>query len=368
MLVTTPFFLSFTHLHALSLSSSALTGVGAIPSTVSAHSSALPPTPEIGNQALRHKKAMEKKRLEHLHRQFSSELQDLEQDILQASLNKLKREATERSGDVSEISDGYMSPIEDTESINSEIFGIPETVRDFDERSIGDRFRKTSRGLSRLDEDSELASLTPSQVVSGSSGTRARPIARRSISRELFEDPKKSSARPVARRSISRELFDVNFTPSSNSNPRSKRDDMEAFKQHIKARERSMTRELDAFATDMGFVPPSSMMSQDRNRSVSLSRQSLADKLREESALRLPSRPSLTSHGRSLTQNDMGPTLDRFNSMDLDEDPFARRRTSITGGGGRLPSLEERGRSDWRRISVPERGKDFKSLPRRYER
>ena len=30
--------------------------------------------------------------------------------------------------------------------------------------------------------------------------------------------------------------------------------------------------------------------------------------------------------------------------------------------------LGERGRSDWRRISVPERGKDFKSLPRKYNR
>ena len=32
------------------------------------------------------------------------------------------------------------------------------------------------------------------------------------------------------------------------------------------------------------------------------------------------------------------------------------------------PRLGERGRSDWRRISVPERGKDFKSLPRKYNR
>jgi len=31
-------------------------------------------------------------------------------------------------------------------------------------------------------------------------------------------------------------------------------------------------------------------------------------------------------------------------------------------------SLKDRKREDWRRISVPERGKDFNSLPRKYNR
>ena len=51
------------------------------------------------------------------------------------------------------------------------------------------------------------------------------------------------------------------------------------------------------------------------------------------------------------------------------EDLLGMGRYSATPTPQPLGSrLGERGRSDWRRISVPERGKDFKSLPRKYNR
>ncbi len=42
---------------------------------------------------------LEQKRLKQIQRQFDRELQNLENDIIQASFNKLRREATERNGD-----------------------------------------------------------------------------------------------------------------------------------------------------------------------------------------------------------------------------------------------------------------------------
>ena len=83
---------------------------------------------------------MEKKRLKHLHRQFSNELQNLEAEILHS-----KRQ---REFDGSEISDGYLSPLEDTESISSEVFGMPDEVV----RGQGKRL------MPRVDENREMAS------------------------------------------------------------------------------------------------------------------------------------------------------------------------------------------------------------------
>ena len=69
-----------------------------------------------------------------------------------------------------------------------------------------------------------------------------------------------------------------------------------------------------------------------------------------------PSRPLLSSAGRSGTQNEIMRNSP-LTVMRYDED------SGLSGGGFR-----DRKRDDWRRISVPERGKDFNSLPRKYTR
>ena len=83
----------------------------------SVHSSDEPPP-------LTHQQVSERKRLKNLHRQFSKELKNIEQDIFQASINKLKKEAAERgSREASVLSDAG----DETESIgsNSDAFGDP---------------------------------------------------------------------------------------------------------------------------------------------------------------------------------------------------------------------------------------------------
>ena len=58
-----------------------------------------------------------------------------------------------------------------------------------------------------------------------------------------------------------------------------------------------------------------------------------------------------------------------FNSVQESDDLLGMGRYSAAPTPPPVgPRLGERGRSDWRRISVPERGKDFKSLPRKYNR
>ncbi len=311
------------------------------------------PTAELAEQLLAHQQAMEKKRLKHLHRQFSNELQNLESEILQASMNKLRREAAERSADVSEMSDGYLSPLDDSESISSDVFGMPES----------------KRLMPRVDENREMPNFRPST-------TRAKPVTRRSISRELFDansaqqpqqqqlqhaQPqmrKTSGARPVTRRSISRELYDVNFAPSSaQSHHHNRMAEMEAqMRQHMRSREQNLARDFDQFCMDSAAV--------------------LGDRFMP------PPRQSLTSQGRSLTQNEFqrfpGHSSGSLRRAGVAEDigsyiPIPTRGQDAFGGGmrggGPLPSsLDERSRGDWRRISVPERGKDFKSLPRKYNR
>ena len=139
-------------------------------------------------------------------RNISTELNELEQDILQAGINRLRREGIEHSPEVSEISDGLCTPENSDAGVTSDIFGVPDFVKE-GERSLGERIRKKSY-LSRLAENG--------------GGTAARPITRRSVSRELIDEGlnRYTSSRPVARRSVSRELFDVNkYNNNNNGRP-----------------------------------------------------------------------------------------------------------------------------------------------------
>ena len=193
----------------------------------------------------------------------------------------------------------------------------------------------------------------------------------------------------------------------------SKADEFDALRASMRARERSMSREFDAF--EASFSPTSGLTSSlltapKMNRSLSLNRQNSTglgqnwgsgDHHRSSVSRDLagspltvvnPSRPLLTSQGRSLTQNDfMGGARPSSSSIGSSSSSALRNmRTSSSShgdddiglgssrmGSGLGPrqqqqqqynSLEDRGRSDWRRTSVPERGKDFKSLPRKYNR
>lgn len=124
-------------------------------------------------------------------------------------------------------------------------------------------------------------------------------------------------------------------------------------------------------------------------RSESLTR-GIAANVVSPSSSTTPSRASLASHGRSLTQNEFVPRStakvssvrnnEGYSSSRTADDEFTLLRpgsftpSALSAGNSSIPSsrfstnLEDRGRSDWRRISVPERGKDFKSLPRKYNR
>ena len=350
---------------------------------------------------------MERKRLRHIHRQFSNELQNIEQEILQASINKLKREAAERSGEASEISDGYMTPAEDTESLNSDsIFSMAQVWCDtkwkllraycmFSDLLRQDSFgagateeeRLRKRGLlMRLDENSEVGPFRHHHphhhqhmldLRAAPTTTKARPVMRRSISRELFEvdQHRQSQARPVARRSISRELFsDANFIPGGGEGGgrlvTSMQADFDQLRNSLRQhRERSLGREDPFMADFMGGGGGPVGAASSASRSMSLSRQN-NNGGRMNGSMGLtgvpptgpPRAPSaLSSQGRSITQSDFSRS--RFPGLRSqgDEDLSAARF-------GRLASLDERGRADWRRISVPERGKDFKSLPRKYNR
>ena len=120
--------------------------------------------------------------LKNYEKKISTELNDIEQDILLAGINKLRREGKIRSTDVSEISDGLRTP--DSESVTSDIFGVPDFVKEGEE-SVGDRISRSSY-LSRVDENNSLAN-------SARSG-------RKSVTKEPLEDRpiRYTSARPVA--------------------------------------------------------------------------------------------------------------------------------------------------------------------------
>lgn len=271
-------------------------------------------------------------------------------------INKLRREAAERG-----IIDGStLSPevYDDAESVHSDIIG-----GDDDHSTASERMRKRSSYLTRLDEDSALQ---------GSGGIRSQPshVTRRSISRELYNDPisptsltpssRVSSSRPVTRRSVSRELL-LGVEPTvGRATPTSALLNTSSARRSItdrSSRERSIGRDLE-------YEPTSSRLSS--RRAESLTRGGGV------SGYASPSRPTLASHGRSLTQNEFGRRTagvstkgSRSSGEDYGADDDYSKRSY---GSSRFGSLEDRGRSDWRRVSVPERGKDFKSLPRKYNR
>jgi hypothetical protein len=247
----------------------------------------------------------------------SSEGTSHDQDILMAGVTRLRREGLQRSADASEISDGFKTP-EDAESITSDIFGVPDFVKEGEE-SFSDRLQRSSF-LSRVDENSS------------SMGTSARP-ARRSVTNELFEERpgRYTAARPVARRSVSRELFDLKYGSGRTSpSPYSVEPDSAsgALSPRYTRREGSSSRDPEPRA---GARPS------------------------------LPSRPALSSAGRSNTQAEIlrQSPLGHIGPRPTDEERFLAAGT-----------IKDRRRdgSDWRRISVPERGKDFNSLPRKYNR
>ena len=302
-------------------------------------------------------------------------------------MNRLYREAAERTNALGSdtFSDGY----DEVESVGSP---------DVDELSTAserewDKMRKRSY-LRRLDEDSALTNL-------------GRPVARRSISRELFNDAtidtatainnsisRITSARPVTRRSVSRELQSMDVpttqagrvTPTSAfvTSPRRSVSDYPASFGRA-SRERSLGK--DDYDSSKITASSRPFHGGAGRRSESLTR---GTTVVSPSSLTTPSRASLASQGRSLTQNEFGlrntskvntvRSPDGYSSSTTADDEFGLMRpgsytpSTLGSANSSKPSsrfstnLEDRTRSDWRRISVPERGKDFKSLPRKYNR
>merc|ERR1712037_451177 len=180
-----------------------------------------------------------------------------------------------------------------------------------------------SSNLSRVDENSSLGSTT-------------RP--RRSTTNELFEErpSRYTSARPVARRSVSRELFDLKYnsgrTSPSPYSPSSivETDSLLSPRYSRYSREGSSSR-------DSGLDPTQSTL-----RTASSSR--------PEARSGLPSRPTLSAGGRSNTQTELlrqSPlghlgTGSRYSAASEEE------RFNAAG------SLKDRKRdgSDWRRNST----------------
>ena len=248
-------------------------------------------------------------------------------DVLLAGVSRLRRAGKIHSNDVSEVSDGIRTP--DSESVTSDIFGVPDFVREGEE-SLSERLTRPSY-LS-----SGRLSGTKEEERGGSSRyTSARPVARRSVSRELFDlkyNTGKISPTPYYSSLSETEPLSSALSPVSRRVARGGRDTREG-------REGSTSREDTAdFGLGSGY-----------SRSTSLSRG--PDPL--SPTRNLPSRPSLASSGRSTTQNEI-----------MRNSPLTVMREE-----GHLSSgLRDRKRDDWRRISVPERGKDFNSLPRKYTR
>ena len=304
-------------------------------------------------------------------------------------INRLYREAAERTNAIraaDTFSDGY----DDTESVGSPEVDELSTTSERD----WEKMRKRSY-LRRLDEDNAMANL-------------GRPVARRSISRELFNDAtndptttmtntvaRMTSARPVTKRSISRELqspeassnatYVGRATPTSAflTSPRRNVSDYPASFGRT-SRERSLGR--DDYDSSKITSTSRPYHGGTGRRSESLTR---GTTVVSPSPLAAPSRASLASQGRSLTQNEFGrntPKIDTVRSLagyssgNMGDDEFSLMRpgsytpSNLSSVSSSKPSsrfstnLEDRTRTDWRRTSVPERGKDFKSLPRKYNR
>ena len=251
--------------------------------------------------------------------------------MLLAGINKLRRQGLEHSTEVSEMSDGFRTP-EDTESITSDIFGVPDFVAEGEE-SFRDRLMKSA--------------YLPSSE---------RKLSRHSMAKEPYEEAgsRYTSAKPVARRSVSRELFDLKYNTGKSSpytlsdytsqitSPVSRR-----FSRH--SREGSNDLDISADTGVSSGYRSNYSLGSDRSRSISRGTGSRPDQL--------PSRPLLSSGGRSNTQNEI------LRSSPLTVGRLTDEEHSVGRG-----HLKERNRQDWRRISVPERGKDFNSLPRKYTR
>ena len=261
-----------------------------------------------------------------LHNQLTKKTEDsgIEQDVLLASVKRLRKQGRDHSAEVSEISDGYRTP--DSESITSDVFGAPDMYSEADDSfneklyhiNKGNLERKISRG-SKSDEESAVSRYTSS-----------RPVSRKSISRELFDlkynghdltkavaDYKRDLTSPLTRR-YSRHNSNTDYT--------------------------SLPTDRHSHVSDIN-APLDSNITDYRSRSIS--------QTRAHGAI---SPTSLSVHS---VHNDI-----------LRRSPLtAGRLAEDTGlgfsGGG---SLKDRNRQSWRRISVPERGKDFNTLPRHYNR
>ena len=237
-------------------------------------------------------------------------------------LTKLRREGNRHSNDVSELSDGIRTP-DESESLASDVFGVRDG-----EDSLSDRLNRSS------------------YLSSG----------RRSANKDPLDDKSSryTSARPVARRSVSRELFDLKYntgkvSPSPHYSTLNESDQLSTALSPPSRRISRISREGSS-GRDLGDQDSSSG---GYSRSISLSRG--PDPLSPSQRYQ-PSRPLLSSAGRSGTQNEIMRNSP-LTVMRYDED------SGLSGGGFR-----DRKRDDWRRISVPERGKDFNSLPRKYTR
>ena len=243
-------------------------------------------------------------------------------------LTKLRREGNRHSNDVSELSDGIRTP-DESESLASDAFGVRDG-----EDSLSDRLNRSS------------------YLSSG----------RRSANKDSLDDKSSryTSARPVARRSVSRELFDLKYntgkiSPSPHYSTLNETEQLTSALSPPSRRISRISREGSS-GRDLGDQETSS--SGGYSRSISLSRGpgSMGTDPLSPSQRYQPSRPLLSSAGRSGTQNEIMRNSP-LTVMRYDEDP------GLSGGGFR-----DRKRDDWRRISVPERGKDFNSLPRKYTR
>ena len=257
-----------------------------------------------------------------------------ENDPLGSSVNKLRREGKIHSNDVSEVSDGFRTP---DESIASEILDVPDFVKE-GEDSLSDRLGRSS--------------------YLSSSG-------RRSANKEPYEDKsgRYTSARPVARRSVSRELFDLKYntgkiSPSPYHSILSEQQDPLSSALSPPSRRISRISREGSSSRDTADSEAGLSSAGGYSRSISLSRGpgGLGSDPLSPNQRYQPSRPTLSSAGRSGTQNEIMRNSPLTVMRHGDEDGYL---------GG---NLRDRKRDDWRRISVPERGKDFNSLPRKYTR
>ena len=327
------------------------------------------------------------------YRKISSEMQLAESDMI----NRLRREAAERANDLaSEMSDGFVSPID------PEFFGAVD-----DSSSVGGGGglagiqRKRSQNLSRVDEFSNPTGRPPtlSQRTRESYGETADNLGSDLLEKSSWRNP--GSSRHVTRRSISRELYDYNpaWAPSQASPISS--GSSRISENNGGGSSGSALAEKYALAD---FSRSSRERSLGRD-SINFESSALNDLEKRISNRRSESlsRPSLASQGRSLTQSELGSSSSssRRYSSGYRSPLTVQTEDDLSGSGvyksrinpdsslssystqpsryatlddksrsdpSRYATLDDKSRSDWRRVSVPERGKDFKSLSKKYNR